>query len=105
MSYFDVSYIVQAISFPIEFYSPSISLVMMNFVASEKMRHNYQEHSNMHQCKFTKTKAKITSSVKRITLPITIGKYHKIIDDCRIYRKWGNASLFWFYPAYPVHPV
>jgi hypothetical protein len=47
----------------------------------------------MPQRKCTKTKVKITSPVKRITLPIEMQRYYEIVDDCRAYRKWVDEMI------------
>ena len=47
----------------------------------------------MPQRKCTKTKAIITSPVKRITLPITMEKYCEIVDDSHAYRKWVDEMI------------
>ena len=41
----------------------------------------------------TKTKAKIASPHKRITLPIPMEKYREIINDCRAYRAWVDEMV------------
>jgi hypothetical protein len=41
----------------------------------------------------TKTKAKIASPHKRITLPIPMEKYREIINDCRAYRTWVDEMI------------
>ncbi len=47
----------------------------------------------MPQRNCTKTKAIITSPVKRITLPITLEKYRETVDDCHTYRKWIDEMV------------
>jgi hypothetical protein len=47
----------------------------------------------MPQRKCTKTKVKITSPVKRITLPIEMERYDEIVDDCRAYRQWVDEMI------------
>jgi hypothetical protein len=48
---------------------------------------------NMPQRECTKTKVKITSPQKRITLPIELEKYQEIVDDCCAYRKWVDEMI------------
>jgi hypothetical protein len=47
----------------------------------------------MSQRKCTKTKAKIASPVKQITLPITMEEYREIVDDGQAYRKWVDEII------------
>jgi len=47
----------------------------------------------MPQRQCTKTKAIITSPIKRITLPIPMEKYREIVDDCPAYRKWVDEMI------------
>ena len=47
----------------------------------------------MPQRKCTKTKATITSPIKRITLPIEMERYRSIMEDCQAYRAWLDDMI------------
>lgn len=47
----------------------------------------------MPQRKCTKTKANVTSPLKRITLPIAMEQYRAIVDDRHAYREWLNEMI------------
>jgi hypothetical protein len=47
----------------------------------------------MPQRQCTKTKAEVTSSCKRITLPISMEKYREIIGNCCAYREWVDEMI------------
>lgn len=47
----------------------------------------------MPQRKCTKAQAKVTSPIKRITLPITMEKYQAIVDDRQAYRTWLDEMV------------
>ena len=55
----------------------------------------------MPQRKCTKTKAIITSPVKRITLPLPMEKYREIIGDCQAYRKWVDEMIVEYPELFP----
>ena len=52
------------------------------------------------QC--TKTKAKVTSPCKRITLPITMEKYREIVGDCRVFRTWVDEMIIQHAELFPA---
>jgi len=47
----------------------------------------------MPERKCTKTKAKIASPNKRITLPIAMEKYREIVNDFHAYRQWVDELI------------
>jgi len=47
----------------------------------------------MPQRECTKTKAKVTSPCKRITLPIEMETYHKIVGNVKDYRQWVDEMV------------
>jgi len=47
----------------------------------------------MPQRKCTKTKATITSPIKRITLPIEMERYRSIVENCQAYRAWLDDMI------------
>src|SRR5664279_5938262 len=55
----------------------------------------------MPQRQCTKTEADITSACKRITLPITLGKYSEIIGDCCAYREWVDEMIVQHVELFP----
>jgi hypothetical protein len=55
----------------------------------------------MPQRKRTKTEANIASPVKRITLPITLERYRKIVEDCRAYRAWVDEIVVKYPESFP----
>lgn len=52
------------------------------------------------QC--TKTKAKVTSPCKRITLPITMEKYREIVGDYRTFRAWVDVMIVQHAELFPT---
>ena len=54
----------------------------------------------LRQC--TKTKVKVTSPCKRITLPITMEKYREIVGDYRTFRAWVDEMIVQHAELFPT---
>jgi len=55
----------------------------------------------MPQRKCTKTKANVTSPIKRITLPIALDEYQAIVEDRRAYRTWLDSMVDQYAELFP----
>jgi hypothetical protein len=55
----------------------------------------------MPQRQCTKTKTEVASPNRRITLPITMEEYRKIVNDFRAYRKWVDEMIVQYPELFP----